>query len=250
MKKTLTLISAFFCVSALFAADVVVADFDEVFPATSDVWGSEQTAEVATPTANAHGDALLMTTTANNSGNSGYWMGVPALDASYGTINFKMKSETSPCKFYIKLEFTDPVTAVKSTVSSDWPSYSATAGEWQDFSYDIAGKGVSALVIQMAPWQNAAAFDCYLDDVVLKAPTGIDEENASAISVLAANGSINVDLGDLSKAVVKIYSLNGSLVYNQAINKFAQIDAKNISGLVLVSVTTDNGVENFKVLVK
>jgi hypothetical protein len=254
MKKILTLCSALFCASFLFADDLVVANFDDVIP-TYDVWGApEVTATVETPAANDHGDAMLLTTTASNSGNSGFWLTCGVTAGTYNTLAFNIKSDTNPCKFYIKLEYTD-ADGNKSTVKDDWPSYTTADGAWQEFTMDITDKSMSTLVIQLAPWQGSDAFSCYLDDVVLRnVETGISKENANKMTVYANQaGSINVNLGeDVSFAKIKMFTSDGKLIYNKTTSASEQIDAKslNVSGLVFVNVTTDKNTENFKVLVK
>jgi len=253
MKKSLTLISALFCVSALFAEDVVVADFDELTPEWG-IWGTEQTAEVATPALNATGDAMHMTTLANNGGNSGFWITCPATAGTYTTLAVKIKSPSTPCKFYFKLEFTD-AQGVKSTVMDAWPTYEATDGAWQEFTMDITDKSISTFVIQMAPWQNAAAFECDVDNLVLRTATGISKEKAGKISVYPNPTSdfINVNLGqDENFAKIKMFTSDGKLIYSNQTSQSEKINVKslNVSGLVFVNVSTNKGSESFKVLVK
>jgi len=252
MKKSLTLISALFCVSALFAEDVV-ADFDELTPEWG-MWGTEQTAEIATPALNATGDAMHMTTVANNNGNSGIWFTCPATAGTYSTLAVKIKSPTTPCKFYFKLEYTDP-DGNKSTVLDAWPTYETADGAWQEFTMDITDKSISAFVIQMAPWQSAAAFECDVDNLVLRTATGISKEQAGKIAVYSnpASNVIQVNLGqDETFAKIKMYTSNGKLFYSKQTTTSENIDVKslNVSGLVLVNVTTAKGSESFKVLVK
>lgn len=66
------------------------------------------------------------------------------------------------------------------------------------------------------------------------------------------NGWVNIDLGDLQDASVKVYSVNGDLVYliNNISSQLYSFEPDVQSGIYFVEVQTSIGLRQFKLVIK
>ena len=265
MKIFFISLSLFLGALSLNAQSVMVANFDDVWPADIGTW-SIGDIDYVPAEAPATGDMATFTVPAGNPSDGGiYIVAEETFDPrDYVGVSFLCKGNVDAASFILKLEqSSDGAGIYRIQDWNSWPKYTGN-GEWQEVhvTFDICFKELEEALIKdanfpatsydkivfcPAPYEGKPEFTLYIDDVKLR--TSWEDEGNAIPVVNAKQNAISVENGVVKayepNAFLKVYSISG-----QEIASGTQQVLLNTKGVYIVKTSTTNTTSVAKVIVK
>jgi hypothetical protein len=246
MKRIFTFLFGCMCVVALHAQDdVLIANFDDVFPDIGSFGGVTLDYAPAPEGSLASGQMLVVGVPANNqAGSFTITMNEPIDPHNYVGISFDAQiSEVDNVPFILKLQqSSDPN---HSYTIQDWstnPNYSG-GGEWQEvrIPFDVViaqldntpafpADQYDQIEIAPASYSNFPTFTLNMDNVMLRASwgdeSGIPLMKVAAFAITAVNGTISATGANGNPVSLKVYSPSGQEIV-EGVNQ-VQVETKGV----------------------